>query len=74
MTGLFLVLGCVDRNVAYALPRAFVQNMVPDLYTTHVKAKMYWHIHLEEGPGNEIFFLAGKAGQKVPISTYAVAL
>jgi hypothetical protein len=70
------ILGCVDRDVAYALPRAFMQNVLHDLYTTQMKdtAKMYWHIHLEEGPAEELFFLVGKAGQKVPISAYAFAL
>lgn len=72
----FFVLGCVDRSVAYALPRAFMRDVVDKLYTTHVKgtAKMYWHIHLEEGPGDEMYFIVGKAGQKVPISKYSVAL
>ena len=72
----FFILGCVDRDVAYVLPRAFMQNVLHHLYTTEMKdtAKMYWHVHLEEGPGGEIFFLVGKAGQKVPISTYAIGL
>lgn len=72
----FFILGCVGREVAYALPRAFMQNVLDELYTTQIrdKAKMYWHVHLEEGHGDEIFFLGGKAGQKVPISTYAFAL
>jgi hypothetical protein len=54
----FFILGCVDRDVAYVLPRAFMQNVLHDLYTTEMKdtAKMYWHVHLEEGAwGRDIF-------------------
>ena len=49
----FFVLGCVDRGVAYALPRVFMGDVLDKLYTTQVKgtAKMYWHVHLEEGSG-----------------------
>jgi hypothetical protein len=72
----FFVLGCVDRGVAYALPRAFMGDVVDRLYTTQMKGteKMYWHVHLEEGAGDEIYFLIGKAGQKVSISKYGFAL
>jgi hypothetical protein len=72
----FFVLGCVDREVAYALPRSFMQNILHELYTTEMKdsGKMYWHIHLEEGPADEMFFLVGKVGQKARISTYGFAL
>jgi hypothetical protein len=72
----FFVLGCVDRSVAYALPKAFIRAVMNNLYTTQMKdtGKMYWHIHLEEGPGDEMYFLAGKAGEKLPISTYAFAI
>jgi hypothetical protein len=72
----FFVLGCVDRSVAYALPKVFIRDVLNDLYTTKTKdtGKMYWHIHLEEGPGDEMYFLAGKAGRKLPISTYAFAI
>jgi hypothetical protein len=72
----FLVLGCVDKSVAYALPRAFMRDAVDELYTTHVKGtgKMYWHIHLEEGGGGEMLFIIGKAAKKVSISAYSVPL
>lgn len=72
----FLVLGCVDKSVAYALPRAFMRDAVDKLYTTNVKGtgKMYWHIHLEEGGGGEMLFIIGKAARKVSISAYSVPL
>jgi hypothetical protein len=72
----FFILGCVDKRVAYALPRTLMQQVLDKLYTTQVKGttKMYWHIHLEEGPGDEMYFVIGKAGQKVPISRYGFML
>jgi hypothetical protein len=72
----FFVLGCVDKNVAYALPRGFMGEVLDKLYTTHVKGttKMYWHVHLEEGTGGEMYFLIGKSGQRVPILKYGFTL
>jgi hypothetical protein len=72
----FFVLGCVDRNVAYALPRTFMQEVLDKLYTTQVKGteKMYWHIHLEEAAGDGMYFVIGKAGKKISISNYGFEL
>jgi hypothetical protein len=72
----FFILGCVDKRIAYALPRTLMQEVLDKLYTTQVKgtAKMYWHIHLEEGARDEMYFVIGKAGQKIPISRYGFAL
>jgi hypothetical protein len=51
-------------------------DVLEKLYTTHMKGtdKMYWHVHLEEAAGDEMYFLVGKAGQKVSISKYGFAL
>ncbi len=70
----FFVLGCVDRDVAYALPKNVIRGVLDDLYTTKIRDKMYWHVHLEERPGEEIYFLVGKAGRKLPISPYGFSL
>ena len=53
-----------------------MHNIMHELYTTHMKdtGKMYWPIHLEAGPSDEMFFLVGKAGQKARVSTYGLAL
>jgi hypothetical protein len=71
----FFILGCVGKNLAYALPRTFMREVLDKLYTTYVKgtSKMYWHI-LEEGAGEEMYFVVGKAGRKTPISNYGFKL
>lgn len=48
-TGYF-VLGCVDRNVAYAIPLKFFRDLLPDLYKTQKKdGGYYWHVLLADG-------------------------
>ena len=42
-TGYF-VLGCMDRNEAYALPLAFVEQNLEPLNTTEKGDKKYWHV------------------------------
>ena len=53
-----------------------MMEVIDKLYTTHVKGsgKMYWHIHLEDGGGDEMLFIVGRPAQKVPISAYSVPL
>ena len=41
----FFVLGCTDRNVAYVLPRAELERILPDLHQTDGR---HWHITVHE--------------------------
>ncbi len=48
----FFILGCMDREEAYAIPRQEMEVVLPYLHTTTAKdGKAYWHIHLKEGHG-----------------------
>jgi Protein of unknown function (DUF1524) len=41
----FLVLGCMDRASAYAIPNAMIEKLLGELYRT---PERHWHIILEE--------------------------
>jgi len=47
----FLVLGCMDRNFAYALPRERVIELLEKLHRT---AERHWHIELEENQSGSL--------------------
>jgi hypothetical protein len=40
----------VENGLYQGRPKAFMQNVMDELYTTQMKdtAKMYWHVRLEE--------------------------
>lgn len=46
-TGLF-VLGCIDRNEAFAIPVDIIQRYLDQLNTTTTDKSTYWHIHLSQ--------------------------
>lgn len=48
----FFVLGCMDLEVAFAIPHADMQPLLPSLHTSSKGGNTYWHIHLiEHGAG-----------------------
>jgi len=61
----FFVLGCMDLEIAFAIPREELQPILPKLNQTRREAGYYWHIHLTEMgdglgiviPGEEPFSL-----------------
>lgn len=47
----FFVLGCMDLEMAFAVPHAVVKPLLPSLNTTTNKTgTTYWHVHLIEQP------------------------
>ena len=44
----FFVLGCVDRNEAFAIPAHIIQRYLKHLNTTTTDKSTYWHIHLSQ--------------------------
>lgn len=68
----FFVLGCMDRDEAYAIPQPEMAKVVPHLHTTVTKdGKTYWHIHLKEGPSG-LEMLVPKTGQTLPLAQFAM--
>ncbi|HEY7808987.1 MAG TPA: hypothetical protein VIA98_01250 [Allosphingosinicella sp.] len=44
----FFVLGCMDLNRAFAIPRSTLLPILPSLHQTQREQGAYWHIHLAE--------------------------
>jgi hypothetical protein len=61
----FFVLGCMDLDEAFAIPREALQPILTKLNQTKRETGSYWHIHLAEGgdglaiviPGDQAFSL-----------------
>lgn len=48
----YLVLGCMDKEEAYAIPRAEIASILEWLNTTTPQSgDMYWHIHIDDQTG-----------------------
>lgn len=70
----FFVLGCMDRDEAFAIPRADMANILPYLHTTTTKeSSSYWHIHVAERPGG-LELLVPKRGDTLPLSPFAITV
>jgi hypothetical protein len=69
----FFVLGCMDRDEAYALPREQIAQLLPFMHTTSPKdGTMYWHIHITERQG-ALELLVPKNGTTLPLAPFALA-
>src|ERR1019366_1489869 len=56
-----LILGCMDRDAAFAIPRDVIRSCIDNLNTsTKADGQAYWHIHLQEAPSGEISILLPK--------------
>lgn len=62
----FLVLGCSDQNVGYAIPNDVMAKILTNLYKTPDK---HWHIILEENERGE-FELAIPNGTRMPLKKF----
>lgn len=61
----FLILGCMDRDVAFAMPRDVIKSQVESLNTSRdVDGEvMYWHIHLQQDESGISLLLPKKRSQ-----------
>lgn len=68
----FFVLGCMDRDEAYGIPRTEMDALLPFLHTTTTKeGSTYWHIHVaERSDGLEM--LVSKRGQTLQLAPFAL--
>lgn len=69
----FLLLGCVGLDIAFAIPRQFISDILDRLnITERSDGTKYWHLHLTD-LGHRKFALKLKgAGQSVPINDYLI--
>lgn len=70
----YLLLGCLDSEVAYALPFELVEGTLPFLNTTENEDRMYWHIHLQPMEQGGYQLQMPKKGEKLGLSEYQLKL
>lgn len=65
----YYVLGCMDLDVAFAIPHATLQPLLPLLHTTASKpGGAYWHVHIVERAGE--LAMAVPKGQPLPLKPF----
>jgi hypothetical protein len=67
----FVVLGCMDRDQAYAIPLERIQKLLPHLHRT---GDRHWHLALEEGDSGQIELAVPKAGSRISMTEFEVKL
>lgn len=68
----YFVLGCMDRDTAYAIPQSVMAGILAHLHTTVPKdGKTYWHVHLKEGQSG-LEMVIPKTSQALPLTQFAI--
>jgi hypothetical protein len=67
----YFVLGCMDRDEAYALPLSFIKEHLPALNTTEKGDKKYWHLALATLENGSIALNLSTIGKKIDLAPYA---
>lgn len=71
----FFVLGCVDLNIAFALPRDVMKSSLEYLDTTEKEdGQKYWHVHLSGETEASIALLLSKRKTTLPLNKYVIKL
>jgi hypothetical protein len=71
----FLVLGCMDRDEAYAIPLNVVEAFLPKLNSTARRGRPpYWHIVLVDTDGGGLALYSSKEGEQLDLSQFRVPL
>ncbi|MDQ6434327.1 hypothetical protein RB623_09725 [Mesorhizobium sp. LHD-90] len=69
----FFVLGCMDLDLAFALPRNAVAEILDDLHVSETASGMYWHIHITER-GKSRYELVIPRKQNIDLKRFEVSL
>jgi hypothetical protein len=67
----FFVLGCMDRNEAYALPLAFIEQILEAMNTTEKGDKKYWHVALTMDISGSVALNLSSIGKKIDLAPYS---
>lgn len=71
----YFVLGCMDRNHAFAIPAEDFRPLMEYLNTTeNADGTCYWHIQLAEAASAEVSLILPKQKTNVPLSKYGLNL
>lgn len=70
----FFVMGCMDKNEAYAVPHSKIREFLPSLHLSEGRdGKRYWHLHLQES-GDAVTLLLYRTGGVLSLAPYALKL
>jgi Protein of unknown function (DUF1524) len=67
----FIVLGCMDRDRAYAIPHDRISKLLPHL---HKSGDRHWHLVLEENAAGQIELAIPKTGSKIGLTEFEVKI
>ena len=70
-TEAFFVLGCVDRDIAFALPHAVIKGALESLNTTaREDGKTYWHVILQLEKSGDLALVLPKKSSRVSLAEF----
>lgn len=71
----YVVLGCMDRNEAFAIPAATLHAVLDSLNTTEKEdGSLYWHLHLFEDPSGALSLTLPKQKDSLQLTPFRLAL
>lgn len=70
----FLLLSCMDRDEAFAVPYTWLVENKQNLNTTDRGERSYWHIALTNSQSGDLAINLSKKGIKVPLRAFAFPL
>lgn len=73
-TELYLVLGCMDLDFAFAIPFAVINSNLEALHTTTTPKKTYWHIHLVETANGGHAILLPHRSTQLSVDQYKIQI
>jgi hypothetical protein len=69
----YFVLGCMDLDIAFAIPLKVIIANLESLNTTTTSKKTYWHIHIVEGLSGG-YAVPLRHGKQLPIDSYKIPI
>jgi hypothetical protein len=71
----YVVLGCMDRNDAFAIPSEALHPLLSALDTTETNGSLrHWHLHLQEDPFGALSLSLPKQNSSLQLSPFRIAL
>ena len=66
----YLILACIDRNEAFAIPHEEIHRLLPEMSVTVTASRTYWHIHIITTASGGLALKLSKGGSVFNLSKY----